>query len=71
MPLHTMNQVRKFKSISDGKIMQLRNKWIKKRNFNKMQCGVKAFKEWRKQKIDNCPNVDPSIVSADLSMLIP
>ena len=41
-----VSNLRRFKSVSDAKLMDLKTKWMKKHTLNKMQWGVRAFTEW-------------------------
>ena len=58
---------RKFKSLPAAKISQLKTKQLKKRTYSKMQWGVRAYNEWRKQKLDDVVNFDVKVFEADIT----
>ena len=65
----TVSTLRCFKPISDAKMSILKTKWMKKQTFNKMQWGVRAYNDWRDDKIRDSENCYPFIVRSDLKNL--
>ena len=62
----TVSTVRCFKNVTDTKLRDLKTRWMKKRTFNKMKWGVRAFNEWRTNKL-LCPEqYDVHIEKANL-----
>ena len=62
----SVSRMCKFNSVSDAKVEQLKTRQLKKRTFNKMQWGVRAFNSWRDNKIKNCETLDMKIFDANL-----
>ena len=60
----TVSNVRRFKRISDEKIRELKQQKLKKRTFSKVQWAVKAFKDWRKNKLET--TFDGRVYECDL-----
>ena len=63
----TVSSIRKFKNISSQKLKALKTRQLKKRTYNKMQWGVRAYNEWHIQKLSDPVNYDNKIYEADLS----
>ena len=62
-----VSNVRKFKTVTLMKLSQLKTRQLKRRTFNKMQWAVKAFTEWRSQRLaSNSDNVQCDIFHANL-----
>ena len=64
----TVSNVRKFKSLSAMKMAQLKVENLKKRTFSKMQWSLRAYNDWRLQRMAK-DDVDVRIIDADLSNL--
>ena len=62
----TVSNMRKFKSVSDSKLNDLKIRWLKKRTFNKMQWGVHAYNSWRQVKLENFLTFDVIVQEAYL-----
>ena len=60
------SNVRKFKKVKTMKLNQLKQNQLKKRTFSKMQWGVRAFSQWRIERLSNVVNFDVKIYEADL-----
>ena len=58
--------IRKFKRVPTAKLSELKMKHLKKRTFNKMQWGVRAFSEWRLSKLSEIENYDELVFESDL-----
>ena len=65
----TVSTTRTFKQVSVDKLDELKTRWIKKRIFNKMQWGVRAFNSWRSSKISDPNGFDVIIFDCDLNKL--
>ena len=63
----TVSSLLKFKNISSEKLNQLKTRQLKRRTYNKMQWGVRAYNEWRCQKLSDPITYDIKILEADLS----
>ena len=61
--------VRNFKKVTATKLSQLKIKQLKKRTFNKMQWGVRAYNQWRLVRLSDVVNFDVKIYEADLERL--
>ena len=57
---------RSFKSVSDSKLNELKTRWLKKRTYNKMQWGLRAYTGWRESSISNVLTYDVIIDEADI-----
>ena len=57
---------RKFHTISEAKLSELKQKQIKKRSFAKMQWAVRAFKDWHNVHLRDITNFDINILETDL-----
>ena len=64
-----MSKARNYKSVSDSKLNELKTRWLKKRTFNKMQWGVRAFSTWRSSKLASPISYDVIIDEANLDKL--
>ena len=64
------NVTRKFKNLSASKIAQLKTEKIKQRTFNKMQWSVKAYNQWRTERLSDPSNFDVKIFESDLEQLM-
>ena len=62
----SVSNVRRFNQVSDSKLNSLKTRWLKKRTFNKMQWGVKTFKEWRSDRLASPDTFDSNILDVDL-----
>ena len=60
---------RKFKSISNSELKSLKTNVMKKRSYNKMLWGVRAYQDWRIAKISNPATYDILIDEANLENL--
>ena len=60
---------RKFHTISEEKIMQLKTEQMKKRSENKMLWAVRAFNEWRVNRLNDVIHFDVRISEANLEEL--
>ena len=49
----TVSNVRQFKKISEDKVKELQKERLKKRTFAKVQWAVKAFREWRSNRMSD------------------
>ena len=58
--------MRRLKTLTSTKLAQLKIKQIKKRTFSKMQWGVRAYCDWRSQRLSDVINFDVKIDEADL-----
>ena len=58
-----------YKSVSDSELNNLKTRWLKRRTFNKMQWGVRTFKEWRNDKLNDEHSFDPIILAVNLDDL--
>ena len=63
----TVSTLHKFKSLSASKIVELKTRQLKKQTNNKMQWGVRAYNDWRTNKLSDIINFDVKIFEADLS----
>ena len=66
----TVSTMRAFKTVSDQKMRQLKTKWMKKRTFNKMLWGVRAFNEWRLSKLGVNHSSEKFIRDTDLDDVV-
>ena len=64
----TVSNPRKFNFVSDARIAQLKNVTLKRCTEAKMNWGLKAFNEWRDQRLETF-NYDVGIYGADLNDL--
>ena len=62
----TVSNLRRFKKVSDEKIAELKKETIKKRTYAKMQWGVKAFRDWRHNRLSNVNGFDVRIYECDI-----
>ena len=58
--------VRKFKKVTATKLNELKTKQLKKRTFSKMQWGVRAYNQWRLDRLNDVVNFDVKVFEADL-----
>ena len=65
----SVSKPRSYKSVSDSELNNLKTRWLKRCTFNKMQWGVRTFKEWRNDKLNDEHSFDPIILAADLDDL--
>ena len=65
----TVSKPNRFKSVSDAKLKELKTKWMKKRTFNKMQWGVRAFQDWRSDRLSKPEHFDVRISEVDFEFL--
>ena len=63
-----MSRKRTYNFVSDAKINELKTVQMKKRSENKMNWGVKAFMDWREERLLNF-NYDVAIYYSDLNDL--
>ena len=63
-----VSRARKFNFMSDAKVQALKTVTMKKRSESKMNWGVKAYNEWREDRLYNF-NYDVGIYYADLNDL--
>ena len=64
----TVSNLRKFKSVSDSKLSELKTKLLKKRTY-KMQWGVRTFKDRRSDRLSTPETFDPVIFEVDLDVV--
>ena len=65
----TVSTARRFKSVSDPKMRVLKTRWLKKHTFNKMLWGVRAFKEWKNDRLGTPETFDSKIFEVDLDVV--
>ena len=65
----TVSNVRCIKAVSDAKLAKLKTRFLKKRTFNKMQWGVRAFREWHNERLSSDETFDKVICSLDIDVL--
>ena len=65
----SVSNLRKFKSVSDTKLSELKTRWLKKRTYNKMKWGVRAYNSWRDAKLVESGDSDDMLKKADLNNL--
>ena len=65
----TVSTVRKFKKVTASKLTELKTKHLKKRTYNKMQWGVRAYNQWRNERLNDIVNFDYKISNANLENL--
>ena len=58
---------RKFNSVSEDKIAQLKKFQMKKRSEIKMMWAVRAFQDWRNSRLSDIENFDNVIFEANLN----
>ena len=58
---------RKFHSVSEAQVMQLKKVQLKKRTEYKMMWGVRAYNEWRNNRLMDIENFDNNIFDANLN----
>ena len=58
---------RKFHSVSEAKISQLKQVQMKKRSEYKMMWAVRAYNEWRNNRLNDIMNFDNKIFEANLN----
>ena len=63
----TVSKIRKFKNISAMTMNSLKTRQLKKRTFNKMQWGVRAYYQWRNHRLSDISRFDVRILECDLS----
>ena len=63
----TVSKIRKFKQISANRLTALKTRQLKKRTFNKMQWGVRAYHQWREHRISDVNTFDARILECDLT----
>ena len=61
-----MSNVRRFKVVTDEKLRELCEQKLKKRTFAKVQWAVKAFREWRIDKLSDNNKFDSHIYESDI-----
>ena len=66
----TVSTLRCFKNVSDPKMNELKTRWLKKQTFNKMQWGVRTFREWRNDRLSSPETFDSTILEIDLDVVI-
>ena len=64
-----VSNVRKFKNLTRKKLADLKTNKLKKRTFSKMQWSVRAYIQWRKQKLEDVTNFDIKVFDADIENL--
>ena len=52
--------------MTTSRLDELKVKQLKKRTFNKIQSGVRAYNQWRIAKLSDVVNFDVRIYEADL-----
>ena len=62
-----MSNVRRFKSITDEKLKQLKEQRLKKRSFAKVQWAVRAYCDWRNHRLSDPLTYDYRIFEADIN----
>ena len=64
-----VSNLSRFKLVSDSKLAELKREWLKKRTFNKMQWGIRAFKDWCNEKLSSEDGFDVVLLDVDLNMV--
>ena len=62
----TVSNVRRFKKISDEKLVELKKETIKRRTYAKIQWAVKAFRDWRVNRLNDISGFDVCIYESDI-----
>ena len=62
----TVSNVRCFRNISEERMRQLKTDQMKKRTFNKIKWTVKAYSDWRSNRMSNFNQFDVRIYESDL-----
>ena len=60
---------RKYHTISESQIMKLKQETMKKRSETKMMWAVRAYNDWRSNRLSDAINFDVSILEANLNDL--
>ena len=66
-PVGVTKTVSRFKNISSAKLSQLKIHQLKRQTYNKMQWGVKAYNDWRDNKLKDVVNFNVKIFESDLT----
>ena len=55
-----------FRRVSEQRLCDLKTKAIKKSSFAKMKWGVKAYQDWRSNKIENLNEYNRDVFESNL-----
>ena len=62
----TVSNVRRFKKISEERLKELKEDKLKKRTFSKVQWAIKAFGDWRLNRLSDISGFDVRIYESDI-----
>ena len=65
----TVSKLRKFKNISDEKMKLLKVSRLERRTHAKVQWAVRAYREWRNDRLSDPLSYDYRIYEADIDQL--
>ena len=63
-----VSKVTRFKAVSEAKLTELKTRWMKKRTFNKMQWGIRTFKDWRNERLSSPGLFDVILSELDIDV---
>ena len=63
----TVSNVRQFKKVTASRLDDLKKRHLKKKTFSKMQWGVRAYNDWRNQRLMDKSSFDAKLLEADLT----
>ena len=64
-----MSSVRRFKRITEDKMKMLKQEQVKRRTYAKVQWAVKAFKEWRNNRLSDAIGFDVRVYECDIDQV--